>query len=64
MGAYLGQSVYNESQFTAEWVNEQIEKNGKGVFWVEYNVTTRAEVLQAVSDGKIISRVTDVTERL
>lgn len=54
MGAYLGQGVYNDSQVTKEFVEEEIEKNGKGVFWVEYNVTTRAEVLQAVSDGKII----------
>ena len=53
MGAYLGQSVYNDSQVTEEWVEEQIEENGKGVFWVTYGTTTKDEITAAVNNGKI-----------
>lgn len=54
MGAYLGASVYNDSQVTEEWVKEQIEKNGKGVFWAIYDETTFEEIETAVNDGKTV----------
>lgn len=53
MTSYLGGSVYNDSQVTKEWVEEQIEKNGPGVFWVTYNVTTLQELQDARDAGKI-----------
>ncbi len=54
MGVYLGASVYNESQVTPEWVHDEIEKNGKGVFFATYGVTTFNEILQEYNNGKII----------
>lgn len=54
MGVYLGQSVYNDSQVTPEWVEEEIAKNGKGVFFATYGQTTYQNILQEYNNGKII----------
>lgn len=54
MGAYLGASVYNDSQVTEEWVREQIEKNVKGVFFVEIGSTSYADTLAAYNAGKML----------
>lgn len=54
MGVYLGLSVYNESQVTPEWVEEEIAKNGKGVFFATYGQTTFQNILQEYNNGKII----------
>lgn len=54
MGVYLGNSVYNESEVTPEWVNDEIEKNGKGVFFATCGVTTFNDILQEYNNGKII----------
>lgn len=51
---YKGYTIYNDSQVTEEYVRELIEENGKGVFYVTYNTTTRAEVIEAVTYGKIV----------
>lgn len=53
MSAYLGGSVYNDSEVTKEWVENQIQENGPGVFWVTYNVTTLQELQDARDAGKI-----------
>lgn len=57
MGAYLGQSVYNDSQVTEEKVEELIEENGKGVFFAKYNETTYNDVATAYDEGKIVIAV-------
>lgn len=54
MGVYLGNTVYNDSQVTEEFVRELIEKNGKGVFFAEYAVTRYNDVLAAYNDGKAV----------
>lgn len=54
MGVYLGQSVYNDSQVTPEWVEEEIANNGKGVFFATYGQTTYQNILQEYNNGKII----------
>lgn len=54
MGVYLGQSIYNDSQVTPEWVEEEIAKNGKGVFFATYGQTTYQNILQEYNNGKII----------
>ena len=54
MGVYKGASVYNDSQVTEEYVRDLIEENGKGVFYVEYNVTDRNDIIDAIIDGKIV----------
>lgn len=53
MGVYLGNSIYNDSQVTLEKVEELIDENGPGVFWVTYNVTTFQELQDARDAGKI-----------
>lgn len=59
MGVYLGDSIYNNG-LTKKEVEEMIEKNGKGVFFAEYNVTSYSDVLAAYNDGKIvIAKYTD-----
>lgn len=50
---YKGYTIYNDSEVTPEWVKEKIDENGKGAFWVTYNVTTKAEISEALQDGKI-----------
>lgn len=54
MGVYRGQSVYNDSQVTPEDIEELIEQNGKGVFFVDYGQTTYQDALSAYNDGKIL----------
>lgn len=54
MGIYLGQSVYNESQVTPAWVEEEISKNGKGVFFATHGQTTYQNISQEYNNGKII----------
>lgn len=57
MGVYGGSSVYNgsgNSQVTQEWVENEIEKNGKGVFFAEIGTTPYNDVLTAYNAGKII----------
>lgn len=54
MGVYLGQSIYNESQVTPEWVHDEIAKNGKGVFFATHRQTTYQNILQEYNNGKII----------
>ena len=54
MGIYFGNSVYNDSQVTKEWVDEEIIKNGKGVFIAEIGTTPYNDVFSAYNDGKII----------
>lgn len=57
MGLYLGQSVYNEGEVTEEFVREQIEANGKGVFFAVVGTTSYNDVLAAYNDGKIVVAV-------
>lgn len=54
MGVYLGNTVYNDSEVTPAWVQEEITKNGKGVFIAEIGTTPYNDVLSAYNDGKII----------
>lgn len=57
MGLYLGQSVYNDGEVTEEFVREQIEANGKGVFFAVVGTTSYNDVLAAYNDGKIVLAV-------
>lgn len=54
MGVYLGQSVYNDSQVTKQFVLGEIAKNGKGVFFATHGQTTFQSILQEYNNGKII----------
>lgn len=54
MGVYKGTTVYNDSEVTEEYVKELIDENGKGVFYVEYNETSRQDIIDAIIDGKIV----------
>lgn len=64
MGVYLGPSVYNESQVTGAWVHDEIAKNGKGVFFVDYHVTSYMDAKTAYDAGKVlIMRKTTTTEQ-
>ena len=54
MGVYKGNGVYNDSQVTEEYVREEIQENGKGVFYVEYNETSRQDIIDAIIAGKIV----------
>lgn len=57
MGVYLGQSIYNDSQVTPEWVHDEIEKNGKGVFYTVIGTTTYNDTFDAYKDGKVVIAV-------
>ena len=54
MGVYLGQSVYNDSQVTPQWVDEEVAKNGKGVFFATYGQTSSQDIRQEYNKGKTI----------
>lgn len=54
MSLYLGDSVYNDSQVTQEWVEQEIDENGKGIFFVDSITNSYDDVKSAYDDGKII----------
>lgn len=54
MGINHGESIYNDSQVTEEKVKDLIEKNGKGIFLAEYDVTSYSDILAAYNEEKLI----------
>lgn len=56
MSVNKGLSIYKNgaSGVTPEDVEQLILQNGKGVFYADYNITSRDDVMAAINDGKSI----------